>query len=158
MQPKNWLSNLHYKNFLDYTGVKISKKPFIEGVEIRRINNISHPVNNHFGLYATKEWEPIEIVGQYTGELKTGDVGGRYVASITPYTTHSLYHIDAENIGNEMRFINDYRGISSEPNVKLTSTFIDRLPRVIVITIKPIHIDEELLLDYGEDYWKCYHT
>lgn len=64
---------------------------------------------------------------------------------------------DAKNIGNEMRFINDYRGNSMQNNVcmgdrEIIYKWVTARP---IVTTKDIRAGEELLLDYGESYWNA---
>ena len=65
---------------------------------------------------------------------------------------------DAKNIGNEMRFINDYRGISKTQNNvcmgdrEIIYRWVTARP---IVTIKDVQAGEELLLDYGESYWNA---
>jgi hypothetical protein len=154
MTPKNWDTKILYTNTLNYQGSKLKKGTFISGIEIRDITDISHPVCGGKGVYSTQKWETFDIVGQYTGEIKLDSKGGEYVAFLQDVNTHTFYSVDAKAKGNELRYINDYRNIASEPNVKLTITYIDKMPRVLIIVIKDIGVDDELLLDYGKDYWE----
>lgn len=152
MLPKNWPTGLKYSNNMDYTGMGVTKVPWIKGVEIREVKETNHPAYGQMGLYATTQWQQFQVIGQYTGKIVSQDIGGKYCAAITPYSKIS-HNIDAEYVGNELRFINDFRNVSLEPNVQLTTTFIDKMPRVLIVVIKDINEGEEILLDYGEYYW-----
>lgn len=62
---------------------------------------------------------------------------------------------DAKDIGNEMRFLNDYRGIAKQNNVcmgerEIIYKWVTARP---ILTTREILAGEELLLDYGEAYW-----
>ena len=64
--------------------------------------------------------------------------------------------INAEDCGNEMRFINSYLNIANSPNCTMKTTYINKLPRIIIVCIKGISAGEEILLDYGEAYNQRY--
>ena len=59
-------------------------------------------------------------------------------------------------MGNEARFINDYRGISSKPN----SIFLDgwtltgELKMSIWSTNEEIRKGDEILVSYGKSWWR----
>lgn len=60
--------------------------------------------------------------------------------------------IDSQRTGNYSRFINH----SNSPNSKLYFTFFKGRYRVFAMAIKDIEPDEQILFDYGDDYWS--HT
>lgn len=62
--------------------------------------------------------------------------------------------IDAELGGNETRFLNDYRQVATEPNVRFEVVYDTRRPYVIAVTTCAVAPDEELLADYGTAYWE----
>lgn len=82
-----------------------------------------------------------------------------------------LMDINAEEAGNEFRFINDYRKIAAAPNVKfstesslLTGTplcyffFINKFHKkghryIAVVALRDLASRDELLADYGKQYW-----
>lgn len=53
-----------------------------------------------------------------------------------------------------MRYINDYRGIAEHNNVFYKSA-LPNAYSCLVIAEKDIFIGEELLCDYGENFWNC---
>lgn len=65
-----------------------------------------------------------------------------------------LVEADAETAGNEFRYLNDYRNISSRPNVKLDSVPVGGSWHILVVAIEDIKKGEELLIDYGSFYWE----
>lgn len=149
MIPTNWPNNITYSNIQSFMGFKNLRKDFIPGVKIEKINDPNSILYNQFGLFSTIEFDKFDIIGQYTGKLVNEFQGGVYVASSNKCC------IDAINIGNELRFINDYRNISDNPNVTIRKCYIDKKPRVMFVVTKQINIGEQLLTDYGDDYWKC---
>lgn len=95
----------------------------------RKIADIDDEANEELSM-----WGPYQIATEVNGD----------------------YYVDAENGGNEMRYINDSRGIpNKEPNVaffqsdnKLRGYYISD-----IYAIKTIQPGEELLISYGDDYW-----
>lgn len=64
--------------------------------------------------------------------------------------------IDAEHMGNEARFINDYRGVAKRPNVALQEARDRRgNPAMAVVALRPVGKGEELLLSYGKGFWQA---
>eukprot|EP00039_Didymoeca_costata_P007210 m.97362 g.97362 ORF g.97362 m.97362 type:complete len:417 (-) comp13591_c0_seq1:120-1370(-) len=111
--------------------------------EIRHVNETVG-----LGLHSLSEINKGVFVGEYTGEFCSE--GGQYVAGIHPKI------IDAEHVGNEFRFVNDFRGLAKSSNVELrlqpTSFGFDRL---LLYATKKIGVGEQLLLNYGVTYWKA---
>lgn len=79
--------------------------------------------------------------------------------------------MDASHYGNEvapqfvvdrffaqvqMRFINDYRGISSKYNIHMKSKVVRDLWHGPVITTRRVLKGEEILADYGPGYCKSF--
>ena len=146
--PKNWPNNIEYTNVQSFQGYKFLKKDITPSVLVKKINEPNNILHNQFGLFATKKFDEYDIIGQYTGKLVTPDKGGQYVSR------SENCGIDALNIGNELRFINDYRNVSHSSNVIIKTTYIDKKPRVLFVVTKKIEPGEQLLTDYGEGYWK----
>lgn len=147
--PKNWPNNIIYTNIQSFQGYKNLKKDITPGVIVKKINEPNNILHNQFGLFATKKFDEYDIIGQYTGKLVTPDKGGRYVSC------SENCGIDALDIGNELRFINDYRNISSTENVVLRTTYIDKKPRVVFVVTQNIEEGDQLLTDYGKGYWEA---
>ena len=150
--PKNWPNNIIYTNIQSFQDYKNLKKDITPGVLVKQINDPTNILHNQFGLFATKYFDEYDVIGQYTGKLVTPNKTGRYVA----YSENC--GIDANNIGNELRFINDYRNIAPTMNVVFKTTYIDKKPRVLFVVTRNIQEGEQLLTDYGEGYWKAEAT
>ena len=125
------------------------------------------------GLFATSSLEPGSTLGRYAGQVRTAtanqerwrksglfaialDVptvatGAR--GALAPRASSGLLELDAERMGNEGRFINDYRNIRAAPNVQFR-TAADRSVGVWVdiVVIAPISPGEEIVVDYGSDF------
>jgi SET domain-containing protein len=131
-------------------------------VEIRIIQDPSHPCNGQRGLFALRDLPSGIFIGEYCGiaihQLDSeGLLNNQYLADYD-----NMYHnyaghirIDAQNIGNETRYINDFRGIKDSngaPNARFNKVWLDRM-RCMVEIIDFVPKDKEITVDYGEQYW-----
>jgi hypothetical protein len=117
-----------------------------------------HPLHGEKGLFAAVEFEIFDVIGSYTGAYVNKDArgfpnmklirSGHYLARLDGMELG----INAEDCGNEMRYINSYLNISDGPNCVMRTTFINRTPHILIICIRSIAIGTEILLDYGADY------
>lgn len=101
------------------------------------------------GLYSRKSLPAFTVFGPYTGAR---------VASIQANDHYSFSlgdkkSVDAGKSGNQTRFINDYRGTGSRRNAD--SVLAD--DNVFFYLTEPVGEGEEILLDYGDTYWKYYN-
>ncbi|KNC96389.1 uncharacterized protein SPPG_08288 [Spizellomyces punctatus DAOM BR117] len=83
-------------------------------VEIRTITEKSHPAFGQKGLYAKKRISPFSFLLDYRGTIQSS-------SNVSLQSDYTLLFdgdltIDAQNSGNEARFINDFHKISSRPN------------------------------------------
>lgn len=133
---------------------KFKPKKFtrIQGVQVKVLSD-DHKLCGQKGLFATQEWEQFDIVGEYVGRIIDNYTSNAYVADLYRSDNGSNLGIDALNSGNELRYINDYRGIKDKPNCKISKATIDRKPVILIVIIDKIEEGEELLMDYGEGYW-----
>ncbi len=115
-----------------------------------------------FGLFARRALEAGELVGNYTGLAEERDsarpYGSEYIMSLpVPQKGGGTLHVDvdAEKVGNESRFINDYRSVAKRPNVQFHYYRSEHAGEaaVGVVVLAPIAAGDELLIDYGEEYW-----
>jgi len=97
-----------------------------------------------------------DIVGEYTGEVFEGDGGSEYATYLEERTKKYALGVDATKEGNECRFINHFANIAEEPNVVMKITYVDELPKVMVVCRKDIEVGEELLFRYSEEFVKEY--
>ena len=163
-------------------GIHPHERHRIRGVEVRVLPD-GHVLHNEYGLFTTQRFERFDVIGEYTGCIVGAETdGGRYVA-ILEDKPQSLC-IDANDCGNETRFINSYLNISAFPNVEMKTLYSNKLPHIIIVCLEvigktviiykglqhnilnPILIDThsvfyeepntELLLDYGEEYHNAY--
>ena len=128
----------------------------LPGVTPKRIDDPRHPCHGAFGLFAKRAWQPFEVVGEYVGRVRPPDVEGHYVLALESDVPHlESLSIDAASTGNELRFVNDFRGVGHEPNVTFQSCTIASRPAQLLVVTKPVPTGGELLTDYGVDYWKA---
>lgn len=105
--------------------------------------------------------------------LETPIILGYYAGILTPAIAISIktpymvwkdgYYWNSYIGGNESRMINDYRNIATEPNCKFGDVETlehdgQEYQALPIILIKPLKKGDELLIDYGEEYWKCMNT
>jgi len=89
----------------------------------------------------------------YTGELFPDD-SSKHTTSEYCLQYIENHAIDASRLGNESRFVNDFRGIAGKPNIQFAyKQGTD--PYIIGYEVmnKPIQKGEELLTTYGKRYW-----
>ena len=136
-------------------------------VRITPISIASHPANGQYGLFAAQNITPGAFILSYLG----------YVHDSTEMDESSDYDlsldrelgigVDASKMGNEARFINDYRGVSSGPNAEFRDAYVDLGKgkverRVGVFALragksgkhsKGITKGQEILVSYGKGFW-----
>lgn len=125
------------------------------GVEVRDLPP-GHFLAGQQGLFATRKFLRYDIIGEYTGKIVPSTVGGHYVALLEDKEYNDSMGVDAQDCGNEMRFINSFVNIAPRPNVKMRTAYIGTYPHIVVLCIEDIEIGEEILLDYGEEYTNMY--
>ena len=58
------------------------------------------------------------------------------------------WRVAAQLVGRDARGVGD--GV---PNCRLVRTTIRALPAVLIVVVRPVRCGDELLLNYGQDYW-----
>lgn len=136
-------------------------------VRITPITNASHPAHGQYGLFASQHLPPNCFILPYLG----------YVHDETDTDEASDYDlsldrelgigVDASKMGNEARFINDYRGVCTGPNAEFRDVYIDlgsgKVERRVGVFVlgagksgkraKGIVKGEEILVSYGKGFW-----
>lgn len=107
-----------------------------------------------YGVFASEDIEAEGFIGIYTGEVvaRTSYMSVDYAWAYPLKTLEGgKIILDAKFIGNEMRFVNDSR----TPNciVKYVLGF-DGIWHVCYVALTPIKKGEQILVSYGEGYWK----
>jgi hypothetical protein len=133
--------------------IEKSRNHTIDGVVVRDLPT-NHVLSGQQGLFATVKFNRFDIIGEYTGKITGEDkLSGHYLACLeSSKDNHVSLGVDSEFNGNEMRFINSYLNIDFSPNVMMKTAYISTYPHVMIIVIREIEVDEEILLDYGSDY------
>ena len=99
----------------------------VEGVPLNQQYLQSKQVVGHFGLFAAKKIPPRTHLLDYLGEVHCDDrPSSDYDLSLyrTPDGLVSV-GVDASAMGNEGRFVNDYRGIRAKPNAQFEERRVD---------------------------------
>ena len=114
MRPQNWPDTINYTNKTILNNNKeYPEHNYLEGVIIKEITNPNHKLFGEYGLFARRQWEKYEIIGEYCGLLSKYneiDEKTRYLAQLyIDESPEDTLYIDANEYGNETRFINDYR-------------------------------------------------
>eukprot|EP00047_Mylnosiga_fluctuans_P020727 m.95596 g.95596 ORF g.95596 m.95596 type:complete len:383 (-) comp8607_c0_seq4:442-1590(-) len=152
--PVNWPDSIIYRSRNVWTPdarqAAFPNRP-TDGVEIRMSLRINEP-----GLFATKIFQPKDEIGFYTGEVVLPSDGSdsKYIAGMAKCPGSP--DIDAEKFGNEMRFINDYRGLAPAANANMDTISCEKCSEwmVKVSATTVILPGQEILLDYGDSYWQ----
>lgn len=118
----------------------------------------NHPAYNRSGdakqVVCVKKIKQGACLGCYGGKIESGFIAFNPY-QITP-DDNADYIVDASEIGNDMRFINDSRSIGNKkPNVKYyrTSRRIKGYFMAKIIALRDIEPGEEILVSYGDGYW-----
>ena len=86
-------------------------------VAIQPISDPSHPAHGQYGLFAAKKIPPRTLILDYVGEVHCDDrPDSDYDLSLYRTSDQISVGVDAQQAGNEARFINDFRGVRSKPN------------------------------------------
>lgn len=136
-------------------------------VKITPVVDAAHPAHGQHGLYTNQHLLPDSFILPYLG----------YVHDETDTNQASDYDlsldrelgigVDATMMGNESRFINDYRGVSTAPNAEFRDIYVDigagqieKRVGVFVLSAgksgkraKGIVRGQEILVSYGKGFW-----
>lgn len=104
-----------------------------------------------YGLFAGRSFKPGEFIGEYSGIIKNAkDSSDDNRYNIIYFRNRkNSYYIDAQDYGNHMRFMNH----SSFGNVMGVHMYCQGIRRTIFIAWTPIQPGDQLLFDYGKNYW-----
>jgi hypothetical protein len=118
----------------------------------------THPALHQRGLFATRHLPPGSIILDYLGLYHSEPSVSDYDLSIS---RDLGIGIDAVAMGNEGRFINDYRGVRNGPNAEFRERLVGSERRVGVWVLplgksrkgKGINKGEEICVSYGKGFW-----
>jgi len=136
-------------------------------VKITPISSPSHPATGQCGLFAASDLKPGTFILQYLGELHASSTAEPDPHADSNYDLsldrEQGIGIDADKVGNEARFINDYRGIADKPNAEFKEVWDERRKEkgmgVFVLPLgksgkgKEIKKGQEILVSYGRGFW-----
>ncbi|RYG98881.1 SET domain-containing protein [archaeon] len=134
---------------------QISRRQRVKGVEVKKLG-ADHVLCGQYGLFATERFNRFDVLGEYTGKIVGDTVNGHYVACLEDKSHDASLGIDAEKMGNEMRFINSYLNVAFKPNVTMRTAYVDTYPHIVLVCTEDIYVGDEILLDYGDAYNKAY--
>lgn len=148
-----------------------------ESVEVRVIRDPSHPACGQSAMFAIRDLEPADLILFYLGrvhlnESEDTDSTSDYDLS---FDRELGLSIDAQLMGNEARFMNDYRGVADGPNAEFKDCWVrldesnlsgasttrgwERRVGIFVLgkgkakRKKGIKRGEEILVNYGRTFW-----
>lgn len=136
-------------------------------VKISAINDRSHPAHGQYGLFASQRLPPDSFILPYLGHIHgqtNTDPNSDYDLSLD---RDLGLGVDASKMGNEARFINDFRGIAASANAEFRDVWVDigkgyfeKRVAVYVLSAgrsgkraKGIGKGEEILVSYGKGFW-----
>lgn len=112
----------------------------------------------HYGVFATQEIEAGTDLGEYVGELQVMSSVEEELCKVHDYnwllkSGPFVYEVRASKWANEIVFVNDYRGLGAEANVSAEIVVHRGCYYLVYRTMKVVQEGEEVLINYGEDYW-----
>jgi hypothetical protein len=123
----------------------------IESGYFKKVQVQHVPKIQGYGLFARQKIHKGELIGEYVGEIqqKTFFMASDYLYRYPALDKEGIpYLINAKN-GNLMRFANH----SKNGNMTPTTLFLDPFYHVVFFANKTIMPNEQLLYDYGDNYW-----
>ncbi len=106
-----------------------------------------------WGVFARRKFKKMEFIAEYSGLLRKSKRSDRENAYCFEHTFSSgvktPYTIDAQEKGGIGRLVNH----GTFANLQSSLATIDFLSHVVLITNKEIEAGEQLVYDYGPDYW-----
>lgn len=181
--PKNWPEDIVFLNTPIYAKpsqraqlqstlnplkLPVLRTPSSSNVQIRNISDPSHPAHGQRGLFAARSLVPDTFIYFYLGFVHGPE-------ETNPSSNYDLsldrelqIGVDATHMGNEARFINDYRGIRLEgPNAEFRDCLADvggvLETRIGVFVLNAgkkggkraegIREGDEIVVSYGKGFW-----
>jgi SET domain-containing protein len=106
-----------------------------------------------WGAFAARAFKKMEYIAEYSGKVRKRERRDKKNAYCFEYTIASgiptPYTIDAQDQGGIGRFLNH----SDHPNLLSTLVTVESIEHVILVTDRTIEKGEQLVFDYGQDYW-----
>lgn len=154
----------------------IAEKRVHKSLKIQKISALNRPhrllavekelQQIQYGLFASKKISKEDELGEYTGRVSfvhkeselssTHEEHGRSrYCWLLKFNNHLLL-IDAQKVANEMALVNDYRGISEQPNAKAKWMIHQGSYYFGYAALRDIEAGEEIVVDYGKKYWESF--
>ncbi|KAG8959313.1 hypothetical protein FRC03_008158 [Tulasnella sp. 419] len=145
------------------TSQSSTQAPWAKIVKIQEITSPAHPAHGQRGLFAIQKIPPNTHVLDYYGEIHADErYGSDYDLCLTRFRLSEdefvSVGIDAQFMGNEARFINDYRATGiSKPNAEFRERTCENgeLRMSVWSGSKGIKKGDEILVSYGKGWWKA---
>ena len=136
-------------------------------VKITPISNPAHPAHGQHALFANQQLPPDSFILPYLGYVHDQSDTNEASDYDLSLDRELGIGVDASNIGNEARFINDYRGVFLAPNAEFRDIYVDigngkveKRVGVFVLSAgksgkraKGIGRGQEILVSYGKGFW-----
>lgn len=139
---------------LDSSPTRPSRPPVV----IRQITKDGHPAKGQFGLFALKKIPPRCHIIDYLGELHCDDrPASDYDLSLLRLQDGTSVGLDASRMGNEARFINDFRSVAPKANAQFQESRngAGELCMSVWSGSEGIKKGDEILVSYGKAFWKA---
>ena len=139
---------------------------FSRNVYFKRITDKDHPACGEMGLYcALAHAKPGQWLLDYVGRVTLGEDQNKQSDYVSDFGEHSELACDADALGNEARFLNDFRNTGRYPNVEFNfrrdkhgefrqGVYVKEVKEAKEKGFDGIKKDEELLVSYGKSYWR----
>jgi hypothetical protein len=151
---------------------RVTSPPYAH-VKITKISSPAHPANGQHGLFANQHLPPDSFILSYLGYVHDkNDIDEKSDYDLSLDRDLGV-GVDASRIGNEARFINDYRGVTTSANAEFRDIFVDigegkveKRMGVFVLSAgksrnagkggkraKGVAKGQEILVSYGKGFW-----
>lgn len=141
-------------------------------VRIAPVSDPTHPAFGQAGLFAARALAPAALVLPYLGEVHPAGAAAHAASDYDLWLDRSGdvdVAVDAARMGNEARFVNDYRGVpgAARPNAEFCEVWdVRRGERGMAVFVLPagkkekgkgkgggIAKGQEILVSYGKGFW-----
>lgn len=129
-------------------------------VKIQAIKDSSHPASGQFGLFATQNLKPGTFILPYLGRVHPSSATDSTSDYDIWLDRETDLAVDAARSGNEGRFVNDYRGISTKANAEFETVWCERWGELCIgiwvlggKKAEGIKKGTEILVSYGKGFW-----
>ncbi|KIP11455.1 hypothetical protein PHLGIDRAFT_475381 [Phlebiopsis gigantea 11061_1 CR5-6] len=127
-------------------------------VSIKQVTTDNHPAKGQRGLFATRKIPPRTHIIDYVGEVHCDErPNSDYDLSLYRSPEGVSVGVDASRVGNEARFINDYRGVALKPNALFEErrNAAGELCMAVWSGKEEVRKGQEILVSYGKGFWQA---